>query len=149
MGAILLPVVTSAKSIRPDSNSSRLMVILLPFVIVDDLDTPCLTITPSEAYPPLIVDADAELPAPIAVQGFEAVTRRNPEIVQPPCRVDRLELGPGAPLHLVGKIPDHKASEERGCALVGEAPDHDRTYRLTVRMSRPRRTAKLAGPAAR
>ena len=34
------------KSIRPDSNSSRLIFILLPFVIIDDFDVPCFILTP-------------------------------------------------------------------------------------------------------
>jgi len=80
-------------------------------VIVHDLDVPCFTLTPSEAYPPSLVDADAVLTAPIAVQGFEVVTRWNPQIVQLRGRVDRKKLGSSAALNLVGKIPDHKPSE--------------------------------------
>jgi len=53
------------KSIRPDSNSSRLIFILLLFVIIDDFDVPCFILTPSKTYPPLIVDADAVLTAAV------------------------------------------------------------------------------------
>src|SRR5260370_23532161 len=84
----LLPVVTSAKSIRLASKSSRLMLIASSLVVVHDLDVPCRAVAPFEAYPPLIVDADAMFSAPIAVQGFEAVARRSPHVVEPLGRRD-------------------------------------------------------------
>jgi hypothetical protein len=34
---------------------------------------------------------------PIALQGLQAVARRNTKIVQPHCRVEGVELGPAAP----------------------------------------------------
>ena len=61
-------MVTSVRSIRPVINSSRLILVVPSFVIVDDLDIPCFTFAPSETYPPLIIDADAVLTASVAVQ---------------------------------------------------------------------------------
>jgi len=47
--------------------------------------------------PPLIVDAETVPTNPIALQGLQAVARRNTKIVQPHCRVEGVELGPAAP----------------------------------------------------
>src|SRR5580700_4517479 len=81
-GGSRLPVVTSAKSTRFASKSSRLMLMASSLVVVHDLDVPCGAVAPFEAYPPLIVDADAMFSASIAMQGLEAVAGRNPQIVE-------------------------------------------------------------------
>jgi hypothetical protein len=39
---------------------------------------------PSKTDPPLLVDPDAVLPASIALQGFEPIARRHPQIAQRP-----------------------------------------------------------------
>jgi len=64
----------------------------LPLVIVHDLDVPCRAFPPLEAYSPLIVDADAVLLAPIAVQRFEVVARRNTQIFESLGRIDGKKL---------------------------------------------------------
>src|SRR5713226_1680109 len=88
MSGILLPVMTSAKSMRPASRSSRLTLMASSFVAIHDLDIPRRPFAPLEAYPPLIVDADAMLCAPIAVRGFEPVARRNPQVVELSLSID-------------------------------------------------------------
>src|SRR5947208_1531515 len=98
MGGSRLPVVMSAKSTRPDIKSSRLTLIVLTLVIIDDLDVPRVTMTPSEAYPPLIVDANAVLALPIAAEEFQVVSRWTPKIVQLPGSIDRQKLGSGTTL---------------------------------------------------
>jgi hypothetical protein len=75
----------------------------LPPVVVHDLDVPYRTLAPLEANPPLIVDADAVLAEPIAVQSFEAVAWRNPEVVKLLGRVDRKKLGSCTALNLVSR----------------------------------------------
>jgi len=112
------------------------MLIVLPLVVVHDLDFPCFTLAPPEADPPLIVDADAMLTASVTVQDFEAVTWRNPKIVKLLCRVDSKKFGSRTALDLVGHTPNHVASEEGDRTLVGETPDHgDPAYRMAVRKS--------------
>src|SRR3954462_13295492 len=76
-----LPVATSEKSTRPASRSSRLMLIGSSSVIVHDLDAPGRSLAPFEAYPPLIVDANAGLPSR-PVQALEPIAGRHPQIVK-------------------------------------------------------------------
>jgi len=64
------------------------MLIASSFVIVHDFHIPRRSLTPFKAYPPLIVDADAVLATPVAVQSFEPIARRHPQIVKRLCRVD-------------------------------------------------------------
>jgi hypothetical protein len=100
------------------------MLIVLPLVVVHDLDFPCFTLAPPEADPPLIVDADAMLAASVTVQDFKAVTRRNPKVVKLLCRVDGKKFGSRTALDLVRNTPNHVASEEGDRTLVGETLDH-------------------------
>jgi hypothetical protein len=101
------------------------MLIVLPLVVVHDLDFPCFTLAPPETNPPLIVDADAMLTASITVQGFEAVAWRNPKVVKLLCRVDGKKFGSRTALDLVGNVPNRVAGKESDRTLVGEALDQD------------------------
>lgn len=56
-------------------------------MVIDNLRVPRGAFAPIETYPPLIVDADAILTPPIAVQSFEPIARRNGQIVELFCRV--------------------------------------------------------------
>ena len=51
------------------------------------------------------------LPTSIAVQGFKSVARRNSQVVDLLCGIDRKELGPRTTLNLNRQIPDPKAGE--------------------------------------
>ena len=93
-------------------------------MVVDDLYIPCFTVTPTEADAPLLVDADAVKPPPIAPQGFEPVARWHPQIVQSDCGIDGQELGSSPPLYLHRKSPDGVARKDGRSPLVGEALDH-------------------------
>jgi hypothetical protein len=53
-----------------------------PLVIVDDLDVEAVPVPPEKANSPLIVDPNAVLPLTFAFQCFEAVARRNVEVVE-------------------------------------------------------------------
>src|SRR6476660_2656467 len=72
---------TSVRSTRPASNSSRLMLMASSLVVVDDPNVPSGARSPFEAYPPLIIDADAVLPVTVAEQRFEAVAGRDSQVV--------------------------------------------------------------------
>ena len=80
-------------------------------MVVHDLDIPCRAFAPFEAYPPLIVDTDAMLSEPIAVQSFKAIARRNPQIVEPFSRVDREKLGSTPALNLIGQALNRVAGK--------------------------------------
>jgi len=56
-------------------------------VVVDDLDIECIASIPTKTEAPLIVHPDAVLPFATALQGFEPVARRHPQIIQPSCLV--------------------------------------------------------------
>jgi hypothetical protein len=102
-------------------------------MVINDLDVISFAISPAKADPPLIVDPNAVLTPTVAVQFFESVAGRHFEIVEPLCGIDGQELSSGAPLDLQGQVPNSVASEDGCGALVGEALDHDLTYRGTVR----------------
>jgi hypothetical protein len=112
------------------------MLIVLPLVVIHDLDFPCFTFAPPETKPPLIVNADAMLTASVSLQGFEAVAWRDLKVIDLLCRIDGKKFGSRAALYLVGNAPNRVASEERDRTFIGEALDHYAVaYRITVRMS--------------
>lgn len=80
-------------------------------MVVHDLDIPCRAFVPFEAYPPLIVDTDTVLSAPIAVQSFKAIARRNPQIVEPFSRVESEKLGSTPALNLIGQALNRVAGK--------------------------------------
>ena len=51
-------------------------------VVIHDLHVLGITVRPSEADPPLVVDPDTVMPLPIPAQLFEAVTGRDPKILE-------------------------------------------------------------------
>lgn len=51
-------------------------------MVVNDFDIKRMTILPSKAQPPLIVDADAVLARTVPAKGFEAVPGRNAQIIE-------------------------------------------------------------------
>ena len=80
-------------------------------MVVHDLDIPCRAFAPFEAYPPLIVDTDAVLSAPIAVQSFKAIARRNPQIVEPFSRVEGEKPASTPALNLIGQALNRVAGK--------------------------------------
>ena len=126
-------------------------------MVIDDLDAQRLALAPHEAKPPLVADADAVLPRPVALQGFQAVARRYAQIVKPLRRVQRLKLGPCPPLDLVGEPLYDMACEQGGRALVGKAFYHltsvlrsgtqvnEQSYRCALRMDERDRIGRRKG----
>lgn len=51
-------------------------------MVVDDFYVFGAIVRPSEANPPLLVDADAVLSLPIALERFECVTGRNLQVIK-------------------------------------------------------------------
>jgi len=68
-------------------------------VIVDNLDIKCVAVRPAKANPPLVVDAYAVLPFPVAFQRFEPIPGRNPEMIQRTCLIEIKKLAPRWPLN--------------------------------------------------
>jgi hypothetical protein len=112
------------------------MLIVSSFVVVHDFNFPYGTVAPLEAEPPLIVNADAMLTAPISVQSFEAIAWGDPWIINFLCRVDSKKFGSRTALDLVRNVPNRVAGKKSGRTFVGEALDHDNAaYRIAVRTS--------------
>jgi hypothetical protein len=51
-------------------------------VIVNHLDIVGVAVAPGETDAPLVIDADAVLPCPVATQSFQPVARRRPEVIK-------------------------------------------------------------------
>jgi hypothetical protein len=51
-------------------------------VIINNFDFLSTTRLPPETDPELVVDPDAELPRAAAFQGFQAIARRNPQVLE-------------------------------------------------------------------
>jgi len=90
-------------------------------VVVHDLDIPSSILAPFEANAPLIIDANAMLTAPTAVQGLEPVARWNAQILEPFRCVKGEKLGPRSTLDLVWQDLYRIAGKHRGLPLIGEA----------------------------
>src|SRR5439155_18702405 len=91
-GASRLPLETSEKSIF--LSSSRRIVVFSRLVIVRDFDIMRVAAFPTKTCTPLVVNADAPLPFPIPRQFLQSVTRRDAQILDCLCSVDRLKLAP-------------------------------------------------------
>lgn len=59
-------------------------------MVVHDLNVPRGAFSPLEAYPPSIIDADAVLPVTVAEQRFEAIPRRDSQVLGSLGRVPKL-----------------------------------------------------------
>lgn len=75
---------------------------------------------PTKTYTPLVVDADAPLPHPLSRKLLQSVTRRDTQILDCLCRVDRLKFAPSYVLHMWREGSDPVALEYRRGQLVGE-----------------------------
>jgi hypothetical protein len=70
-------------------------------VVVDDLDIVRIRASPSETDPPLVVDANAVLAIPVALQGFKPIARRDPQVIQGRGGIQQGELAPGLSFHVL------------------------------------------------
>lgn len=61
-------------------------------MVIGDLYLLGGAIVPDKTDPPLIVDPDAVLSFAVALERFEAVAGRRPQIQKPGCRVEHIEL---------------------------------------------------------
>lgn len=101
-------------------------------MVIDDLHVVGIAILPVEADTPLLVDPDAVLSPSIPFQGFEAVTRRYPQIVQGDCAVEYTQLPPDDRLDSSGQAPGGRPIPDSFRFPVGEIPDHHATITQSV-----------------
>ena len=72
-------------------------------VVVDDLDVERIGGAPDEADAPLVVDADAVLSGPVALERLEAIAGRNAKVGEGVCCIQDHELSKGDALKVGGK----------------------------------------------
>lgn len=92
-------------------------------MVIHDLDIVRAVVAPLEANAPSIIDPDAELPLPVAAEGFEPIAGQEHQGLDALGSIQNAK----ALFGLTGKglEPQHPfALEELPRALVLEAPDH-------------------------
>lgn len=102
-------------------------------VIIHDLDPDGAggTLGPFEANAPLVVDADTELPFPIASQRFEAIARQSGQIADRSGGLQAVELEARGTLDRRERLHSLAGSELSG-ALVPIADDHGLMIRFVT-----------------
>jgi len=91
-----------------------------------------VTVNPSEADAPLIVDPDAVLAFALTLQGFEPIGRRNAQIIQHGGVPQHAQLAPCHGLDIGRQAPGRRSAPDLFRLLVGKVPDHGQTITLTV-----------------
>jgi hypothetical protein len=92
-------------------------------VIIDDLNIKCVSSFKPEADAPLIIDANAVLSQPVAVQGFQPVAWRHSQVIHTTGNLQLSELSPGYGSD-VNESPDTLAPGQGLGLGAPERPDH-------------------------
>jgi hypothetical protein len=103
-----------------------------PLVIVDDLYVVRIAGTPPKTNAPLIVDPDAVLAGPIALQRLQPVARRNTQKVESRSGIDLQQLAMRYSLYVGRKASTMPALKEPLCFFVRKALDHRARVRPTL-----------------
>ena len=93
-------------------------------MVVDDLDIVCVSGSPAETDPPLLVDSDAVLAGATSFEFLEAVARRDPEVVEDARSIEHAELSESGPLNVGAQLPYREALEEAFGVAATETLDH-------------------------
>ena len=93
-------------------------------MIVDDFHVVGISVSPSEADAPLVVDTDAELPGAIALQRFQPVGRRGAQVRELDCGVQHIQLAECGTLQLRAEPLGATALKQRFGLAVGKIRDH-------------------------
>jgi hypothetical protein len=97
-------------------------------VIVDDRDVRAAAVTPNEANPPLIVDANTMLAGPRSLQELEAICGWNSQVIEPLCGIQHAKFATGDGLNS-GREPKRSLAVPNALSFpVGKAADHDDQY---------------------
>jgi hypothetical protein len=93
-------------------------------VVVRDFDFVGIAVSPEEANPVLLINADTVLAAPVAAKRFEVITRRRFQLLQPRRSVKRPQLPQCPMLNSWGQFSAATLPIEGLSAAIGEAFDH-------------------------
>ena len=93
-------------------------------MIIDNLHTIGVSVPPLETDAPLVVDADAPLPFPVAGELFKAIRGRNAKEIKGSRTVNLRELSQGDALDVGRKLLREESVEYLFRFLALERPDH-------------------------
>ena len=93
-------------------------------VVVDQFDIFGASVGPLEADPPLLVDTNAVRAGAVALQLFESIARRDPQVAENLGSVEDQQLSEGDPLSGVVKPSDPLPPPDPFGLLLSERPDH-------------------------
>src|SRR5262245_8754500 len=113
----------SSRSTSPGGTGS-ISRIASPLVIVDDLHFVSVTRKATEADAPLVIDSNAVLTGPVALQRLKPIARRDAQEIQGGRGMDLQQLPVRNPLYVRWKAPAMLASEEFLRLSIGETLDH-------------------------
>jgi len=93
-------------------------------MIVHELDLVSTAVSPDEAHPPLIADANAVPALPVGWQAFKPVARRNAQVIERRSSIQHSQLPTVGWREFGGETFRHPAEEHGRYPLVAEALDH-------------------------
>jgi hypothetical protein len=108
------------------------MIDSLASVVIDDFHVVGVTVDPSKADTPLIVDPDAVLAFAIPFEGCEPIGRRNAQIIQHGSVAKHAQFAARHGLDIGGQVPGWRSAADLFRFLVGKVPDHSPTITQAV-----------------
>jgi hypothetical protein len=101
-------------------------------MVIDDFHVVGVTVNPSKADAPLIVDADAVLAFSAALECFKTVGRRNSQILKREGIAEYAQFATGHRLNIGKQSPGRRSTPDLFRFLAGKVPDHEENITLTV-----------------
>jgi hypothetical protein len=98
---------------------------LLPLVVVDDLNVVRVPTRPPEANPPLVVYPNAVLPCTPAFEPLEPVPRRNSQVFYSLGRIQDEKFPKGLTLNLFAPLCNSNSIEDTGSFGTRKRSNHD------------------------
>jgi len=95
-------------------------------VIVYDFDIMRRAVFPAKAHPPLLIDTNAMVPSPIALELLEAIPKRHPKFIQRDCGIEQQQLAEHDAPQCGWKSPHRLSIKQSFSIAVGETGDHDK-----------------------
>jgi hypothetical protein len=94
-------------------------------MIVDDLHLIGVSVAPLKTHPPLVIDADAMLPCPVARQLLQPIARRDSQISEFIGSVQDQQLTKSGTLKLRRPAPYGETGKDSLRVTVSKALDHE------------------------
>src|SRR5215204_2021152 len=100
-------------------------------MVVNYLNTVCVTLNPLGDHPPLIVDANREVPLQISMQFLESVRWRHQEIIEAGSGIDHGKFSLGWPCYSL-ELTNEELIEQVLGTPIAKRFDHAALYRIPV-----------------